>query len=285
MKIARVTVIGIAVGAGLIAAFIAMRLSPPAPPPEVVASAAPDQVPQAQVLVATKDIPLGGKLAADSMQWQEWPASGVNKDRFIQKAGDGGTQIEPLVGAIARASIYQGEPITESKLIHSDHGFMSAILPEGMRAVATRIEAATSAGGFILPNDRVDVIMTHANPDAGGNGGSPFLTETILNNVRVLAIDQTIENTGDNSKGGADGSQTVIGQTATLELTPQQVQILSVAQQISDHLTLALRSVADSRSGPADAAADAVHLIGGTKRNGAVTVVRNGVARDVSGIR
>lgn len=287
MKIARVTVIGIAVGAGLIAAVIAMRLSQPAPPPEVVATtAAPEQPPQAQVLVATKDVPLGGKLAADSVQWQDWPESGVNKDRFIQKSGDGSAQITPLVGAIARASIYQGEPITEAKLIHSDHGFMSAILPEGMRAVATRIEAATSAGGFILPNDKVDVIMTRANPDAGVNGGSPFLTETILNNVRVLAIDQTIENTGDNSKAGEGANgQTVIGQTATLELTPQQVQILSVAQQISDHLTLALRSVADSRSGPADSAADAIHLIGGTKRNGAVTVVRNGVARDVSGIR
>jgi pilus assembly protein CpaB len=285
MKIAQVTVIGIAVGAGLIAAVIAMRISQPAPPPEPVAVAPAEQAPQSQVLVATKDIPLGGKLAADSMQWQDWPESGVNKDRFIQKAGDGAAQVTPLVGAIARASIYQGEPITEAKLIHSDHGFMSAILPEGMRAVATRIEAATSAGGFILPNDKVDVIMTRANPDAGGNGGSPFLTETILNNVRVLAIDQTIENTGDSSKGGGDGTQTVIGQTATLELTPQQVQILSVAQQISDHLTLALRSVADSRAGPADAANDAIHLIGGTKRNGAITVVRNGVARDVSGIR
>ncbi|MEJ0011838.1 MAG: Flp pilus assembly protein CpaB [Bauldia sp.] len=288
MKLAQVMVLGVAAGAGLIAAVIAIRVLQPAPPPEVVATTATSttQAPQVQVLVATKDVPIGGKLAADSVQWQDWPLSGVNKDRFIQKDGDGATQIQPLVGAIARASIYQGEPITESKLIHSDHGFMSAILPEGMRAVATRIAADTSAGGFILPNDRVDVIMTRANPDAGDNGGSPYLTETILNNVRVLAIDQTIENTADNSKAGEGAAgQTVIGQTATLELTPQQVQILTVAQQISDHLTLALRSVADSRAGPADAAADAVHLIGGTKRNGAVTVVRNGVARDVSGIR
>jgi pilus assembly protein CpaB len=283
MKIARVTVLGIAAGAGLIAAVIAMRLSQPAPAPEV-ATVSPDKpIAQEQILVATKDIPLGGKLAADSMQWQDWPRSGVN-DRFIKKDGDGNTQTEPLVGAIARASIYAGEPITEAKLIHSDRGFMSAILPEGMRAVATRIAADTSAGGFILPNDRVDVIMTRQAPDPAANGGSPYLTETILNNVRVLAIDQTIENTGDNSKSN-DAGQTVIGQTATLELTPQQVQILAVAQQISDHLTLALRSVADSRSTPADAAADAVHLIGGTKKNGAVTIVKNGVPRDVSGIR
>jgi pilus assembly protein CpaB len=282
MKIARVTVIGIAVGAGLIAAFIAMRLTAPAPAPEVVV--APETpVPLAQVLVATKDVPLGGKLVADSFTWQDWPRAGLS-DRFIQKNGDGSTQIEPLVGAIARASIYAGEPITEAKLIHSDHGFMSAILPQGMRAVATRIAADTSAGGFILPNDRVDVIMTRQAPDSTSGGGNSFLTETILNNVRVLAIDQTIENSSDNSKGG-DGGQTVIGQTATLELTPQQVQILAVAQQMSDHLTLALRSVADSRSTPADKAEDAIHLIGGTKRNGAVTVVKNGVARDVSAIR
>ncbi len=268
----------------MIAAVIAMRLSAPAPAPEVIATA-PDTVPQVQVLVATKDVPIGGKLAADSMQWQEWPRTGIN-DRFIQKSGDGSGQVTPLVGAIARASIYAGEPISESKIIHSEHGFMSAILPEGMRAVATRIAADTSAGGFILPNDRVDVVMTRQAPDAAAAGGNQYLTETILNNVRVLAIDQTIENTGDNSKGGSGNQgQTVIGQTATLELTPQQVQILTVAQQMSDHLTLALRSVADSRSGPADAAADAIHLIGGTKRNGAVTVVRNGIARDVSGIR
>jgi pilus assembly protein CpaB len=273
-------------GAGLIAALIAVRLSAPAPAPapEVVANAAPS--PTVQVLVATKDVPIGGRLAADSLQWEDWPRSGTS-DRFIARDGTGETQIQPLVGAIARASIYAGEPISEAKLIHSDHGFMSAILPEGMRAVATRIAADTSAGGFILPNDRVDVIMTRHAPDAVAAGGNEFLTETILNNVRVLAIDQTIENTNANSSapGSADTGQTVVGQTATLELTPQQAQILTVAQQMSDRLTLALRSVADSRVGPADNAADAVHLIGGTKRNGAVTVVKGGVARDVSGIR
>ena len=90
------------------------------------------------------------------------------------------------------------------------------------------------------------------------------------------------------TKGGY-GSQTVIGQTATLELTPQQSQIITVAQQMSDQgggkLTLALRSVADSRVQPGDSANDAVHLIGGTRKNGAITVVRDGVATDVSTIR
>ena len=101
-----------------------------------------------------------------------------------------------------------------------------------------------------------------------------YLTETILNNVRVLAIDQTIED--------ENGEKVVVGQTATLELTPQQVEILTVAQQMSDRLTLALRSIRDAETGPFGA--DAVHLIGGTKEHGSVTVVKNGVAREVNSI-
>jgi pilus assembly protein CpaB len=288
MKFARVAVLGIAVGAGLIAALIALNLAKPAPVPVVEGAPAPAPV-STQVLVATANIATGQKLATGSMQWQDWPSTGV-AGTYIQKVGDGEGQVDPLVGSIARASIYAGEPISEAKLIHSDRGFMSAILPQGMRAVATKISADTGAGGFILPNDRVDVVMTRQAPDPAAAGGNAFLTETILNNVRVLAIDQTIENTDANTSSssgdGAESGQTVIGQTATLELTPLQVQILTVAQQMSSEpLTLALRSVADSTVVPADGAADAIHLIGGTKRNGAITIVKNGVARDVSGIR
>lgn len=272
MKVARVAVLGIAIGAGLIAAVIALNLSAPAPPPADVAAA---PVPTTDVLVARNDIPVGSTLTADSVEWRAWPPTGVS-DRFIKRV-PGADQVEPIVGSLARASFYAGEPISEAKLIRADQGFMAAILPSGMRAVATRIAAETSAGGFILPNDRVDLIMTRrADPDTTG-GGSEFLTETILNNIRVLAIDQTIED--------QDGEKVVVGQTATLELTPRQAQILTVAQQMSDSLTLALRSIADSRVQPSDSELDAVHLIGGTKRNGAITIVKNGIPRDVSGIR
>jgi pilus assembly protein CpaB len=280
MKIARVAVLGVAVGAGLIAAFIAMRLSAPAP------ATAPASQPQAaieapaskQVLVATQDIPLGTTLKSDSLKWSDWPATGVS-DKFIARDGTP-DQLTKIVGSIARASLYAGEPITEGKLIQSDNGFMSAILPSGMRAVATRISADTSAGGFILPNDHVDVIMTRKRDDAAADApdGNAFTTETILNNVRVLAIDQTIEE--------IKGEKVVVGQTATLELTPQQSKILTVADQLSDHrLTLALRSIADSRPLASDAALDATHLLGGTTENGAVTIVRGGVAREVNALR
>lgn len=276
MKLTRIAVLGVAVGAGLIAAFMAMRLATPPPAVEqVVVAEAPPPPPPAYVLVAAADIPIGSTVTADAMTWAEWPKNGIS-NRFIQQV-EGEDQITPLVGSFARASFYAGEPISDAKLIRADQGFMAAILPSGMRAVATQISPDTSAGGFILPNDRVDVVMTRAADSAAAAGGNAFQTETILNNVRVLAIDQTIED--------QDGQKVVVGQTATLELSPRQVQILTVAQRMADRLTLALRSIADSRATPADTDLDAVHLISGTKSNGAVTVVKNGVPRDVSGIR
>jgi pilus assembly protein CpaB len=274
MRLSRVVVLSVALGAGVIAAVLALRLSS-SQPPEQVAAQQPVQTEAVQVLVATKDIPMGTTLSSASIGWQDWPTTGVS-DKFIVRstAPDG---VESTNGAIARASIYQGEPISEAKLIRTDRGFMSAILPEGMRAVATKISADTSAGGFILPNDRVDVVMTRRNEDAEAGADAKYLTETILHNVRVLAIDQTIED--------QNGERVVVGQTATLELSPQQVEILTVAQQMGERLTLSLRSIEDANPSPTDSSHDAVHLIGGTKRNGAVTVVKSGVAREVSGIR
>jgi pilus assembly protein CpaB len=277
MKLARVAVLGIALGAGVIAAMLALNLTAPAPtdPTEPVQQIATDTV---KVLVAGKDLPMGSTITADKVVWRDWPKASVS-EKFIQEIPGEADPLAKVTGAIARATFYEGEPINDAKLIRSDRGFMSAIRPEGKRAVAIKIAAETSAGGFILPNDRVDVIMSRKagrNPDAGEV--EEYLTETILNNVRVLAIDQTIEDKGN--------GETVIGQTATLELTPQQAEIITVAGQISDRLTLALRSLADSTVTPSDAAGDAAHLVGGgNKRSGTVTVVKNGVAREVTGLR
>jgi pilus assembly protein CpaB len=276
MKITRVAVLGIAVGAGVVAAFLAFNLTRQEPAPEtpVVVDGVRSDV--TQVLVATKDIPMGTTLNEGSFTWQDWPKTGVS-DKFIIKQPNVDSTVK-VVGSIARGTFYAGEPISDAKLINSDRGFMSAILPEGKRAVATRIAADTSAGGFILPNDRVDVVMTKKKSDAGSTaGGEGYATETILHNIRILAIDQTIED--------KNGEKVVVGQTATMELTPQQVEILTVAQQMSDRLTLSLRSIMDGLPTAADAEADAVHLLGGTKQNGAVTVVKNGVARQETGLR
>jgi pilus assembly protein CpaB len=135
-----------------------------------------------------------------------------------------------------------GEPIREAKLVNAKgSGFMAAILPTGMRAVSTQISPETGAGGFILPNDRVDVILTRRDTNAdktGGGGGESKTSETVLSNIRVLAIDQNVEE--------KNGQKVVVGKTATLELTPGQSETLVLSQQIGT-LSLALRSVTDAK--------------------------------------
>ena len=282
MKLSRVAVLGVAAAAGLVAMVLALNLTgpAPAPAPAPVAEGDANTVP---VLVATRDVSMGTPIQSGDVAWRKWPKDSVSGQFITGGSQDSETAV---FGAIARAGFYAGEPINETKLIRTDRGFMSAILPEGKRAVAIKIAADTSAGGFILPNDHVDVIMTRRVDQASGGAStsqSEFRTETILNNVRVLAIDQTIEKAP--KKEGDTAGDTVIGQTATLELTPQQAQIITVAQQMSDRLNLALRSVTDSASLPSDASSDALHLIGGPNGEGTVTVVRNGVAKQVTGIR
>ncbi len=264
MKAARLVVMGGALAAAAGAGFLALSLANREP--EQVSVDGGQQIETEQVLVAADDIPLGSGLRADRVRWQEWPKDAVSGG-FITKSTDP-TALEKMEGAIARAGFYSGEPIRETKLVRSDRGYMSAILPSGQRAVATTISTATSAGGFILPNDSVDVIMTRRAKTDDGEG---FLTETILENIRVLAIDQTIEE--------KDGESVVVGETATLQLTPKQAEILTVAQQMADRLALTLRSVSDSKSQPTK---DAEHLLGGERGAGLVRVIKYGNSKDVS---
>jgi pilus assembly protein CpaB len=138
---------------------------------------------------------------------------------------------------IARAPFVTGEPIREAKLVNGKgSGFMAAILPSGMRAVSTQISPETGAGGFILPNDRVDVILTRQQT-TGAAGSQRQTSETILDNIRVLAIDQNVQE--------KDGQKVVVGKTATLELSPKQAETLALAQRLGS-LSLALRSIADA---------------------------------------
>ena len=157
----------------------------------------------------------------------------------ISSANDRPNAIETLSGSIARAPFVTGEPIREAKLVNAKgSGFMAAILPSGMRAISTQISPETGAGGFILPNDHVDVILTRRERDADKPaGGDTHSSETILTNVRVLAIDQTVEE--------KNGQKVVVGKTATLELTPSQTETLALSQQLGT-LSLALRSITDA---------------------------------------
>jgi pilus assembly protein CpaB len=231
MNVARIVVLTIALSAGGVAAYLASGSVNKMAPAEPVA-----QLQTVDVLVARSDIGLGQSVTPENLQWQTWPAVTASNN-FIRRSErpDATTQI---AGSIARAPFIAGEPIREPKLVRANgSGFMAAILPTGMRAISTEISAETGAGGFILPNDRVDVILSkrEKNPDRGGSS-DVVNSETILSNVRVLAIDQAPKE--------KDGQNAVLGKTVTLELKPEQAETLARARQ-SGTLALALRSIAD----------------------------------------
>ena len=252
MKAARLVVLMVAIGAGGIAALLAGRTEKP-PETPVAAPAKPDTI---DILVARSDIAMGQTVSPGEIQWQPWPANAATGN-FIRKS-DRPAAIENLSGQIARVPFVAGEPIREAKLVNAKgSGFMAAILPQGMRAMSIQISPETGAGGFILPNDRVDVVLSRR-----GNGDKTAeanASETVLNNIRVLAIDQNIEE--------KNGQKVVIGKTATLELTPGQVETLSLSQQIG-MLSLSLRSITD--------ASQQTESTDDTKRTG-VNIVRFGV--------
>ena len=182
--------------------------------------------------------------------------------QFHQQAPAKQTPSRRFTGSIARSPFIAGEPIREQKLVRADgSGFMAAILPAGFRAISTEISPETGAGGFILPNDRVDVILSkrERNPDTKG----PDLTtsEIILTNVRVLAIDQAPKE--------KEGTSSMVGKTATLELKPEQAETLARARQ-SGTLTLALRSIVDVNA--VEKAEEQV------SKNDGLNVIRYGVA-------
>jgi len=232
MNRARIIVLSIALGAGGVAAYLASG-SDSRPPPQAEPVA---QLPTVDVLVAKADISLGQTVTPNDMQWQSWPAAAASNS-FIRKS-DRPKATEEITGSIARSPFIAGEPIREPKLIKANgSGFMAAILPQGMRAVSTEISAETGAGGFILPNDRVDVVLTRRekNPDPKVSTDL-IIPQIILSNIRVLAIDQAPKE--------KDGQNVVIGKTATLELKPEQTMILAAARQAGT-LSLALRSIAD----------------------------------------
>jgi pilus assembly protein CpaB len=233
MKLFRVLVLAIALVAGGIAAYLALNMQGGGPAAPTVVELAP-QIQSQDVLVAASDIGQGQKLTADNVRWQRWPDDAMNPT-YIQKQTRPDA-VEKLQSSIVRSQFVAGEPIREVKLARPDSGFLSAILPSGKRAVAVRVSASNTAGGFILPNDRVDVVQT-INQQASADLPAESVSRTILTNVKVMAIDQTVDE--------ESGEANVVGKTATLELEPAQVELITSAEA-SGTLSLALRSIADT---------------------------------------
>jgi pilus assembly protein CpaB len=229
MNTARIVVLAIALGAGSVALYLASTSDGPPPPPQVA------QLPTTDVLVAKADIALGQSLGPDDVQWQSWPATAASSN--VIRRNDRPEAVTQVAGSIARSPFIAGEPIREPKLVHANGaGFMAAVLPSGMRAVSTEISPETGAGGFILPNDRVDVILSKREKGPDRSGPETVNSEIILSNIRILAIDQAPKE--------KDGQNTVVGKTATLELKPEQAELLARARQ-SGTLSLALRALVD----------------------------------------
>lgn len=268
MAPSRVIILGVAVATAIGAGYVARNMA--ATPQVVVDTPREPAIRLAEVLVLEGDVAMGAPLGGQ-ISWQSWPASGV-AEGFITRDSEPAA-LEELTGAIARVAMYSGEPVRRSKLIGEGQSFMSSILPSGKRAVATQIAADTSAGGFILPNDYVDVIMTRRT--SGNGGGDGYVTETILRNIRVLAIDQTIQE-------DEEGRKVRVGDTATLELTPQQAEIITVAQQMADRLALSLRAVADAQEVVEE---EADYLVSGSGRRGTVRLIRSGEVTEVGARR
>lgn len=232
MKLFRVLILAVALVAGGIAAYLMLNMRPSGEGPTVVELA--PQIQSQDVLVATADINQGQKLSVENVRWTRWPDDAINES-YITKATMPDA-VETLKGSVVRSQFVAGEPIRNVKLARADSGFLAAILPSGMRAIAVRVSAQNTAGGFILPNDRVDVIQTigqQSSPDTTAE----TVSRTILTNVKVLAIDQTVDE--------ASEEAVVVGKTATLELDPSQVELVTAAEA-SGTLSLALRSIADA---------------------------------------
>ena len=255
MKPARLIVMSIALVAALAAGYLILNITSQTQEPTV--RQVVKKVKTETVLVAASSLPIGSRLGKGNLDWQDWPEHAVT-DGYITRSTRPDA-VKELTGSIVRLPVFEGEPVRTEKIVDPGTRIMSSMLPSGKRAVSTEISVATGAGGFILPNDRVDVIMVRNTDETG------FLTETILSNIRVLAIDQRI-------REDEDGKKTAVGTTATLELTPEQAKIITVAQQMASRLTLALRSVADvqeSDTGGAD------HLLSGDG-GASIQLIRSG---------
>lgn len=190
----------------------------------------PSQQPSNKVLVAAKELVPGSFVKAENLKWQAWPKDGV-QDAYVVKGAKG--KAADFTGAVVRTRLLAGQPITAQGLVQpGERGFMAAVLTPGMRAVSVPVNATSGIAGFVFPGDKVDVILTLRLPSVAKE--KRLASQTLLNDVRILAMDQIVEN--------ADGKASV-AKTATLEVSTKQAEHVALALQMGN-LSLSLRSLA-----------------------------------------
>ena len=278
MKPARIILLLVAIIAGGLAAFLVTR-GGRTPATQIVTNEVIQQEAKTQILVAKSQIGMGERLTAATVAWQDWPEGALRPEYVTITAMPDAPSV--LTGAVARFEFFPGEPIREQKLVRTEQGYLSAVLSKGMRGVSVPVDASSSAGGYIVPNDHVDVLLSHAT-DQGQ------VSEVVLSNVRVLAIGNRLGEVG--ASGGAADADAEAGpqaqvfvdsSIATIELTPGQAETLvnAVSRGI---LSLSLRSITDfddATIAASDATTTSVRLI----RFGQEQSVMSGVSRQPEG--
>ncbi len=268
MSIMRILILLVAGGAALVAAMLVRGMGG-GEAPEIVELVEEEEIPAiplGQVLVTTIDMPVGHRISPDDLTWQDWPQDLLTENFFTAEIAPDATT--DIAGSIVRTPIFSGEPVLAKKIVQpGENGVLSAVITEGMRGVAVEISVETAAGGFILPNDRVDVILTYEIEVTEGEMiVERPATQTVLQNVRVLAIDQTISE--------VEGESVVLGTSATLELTPKHAEILMLATRMGD-ISLTLRGVADAQASGSDVLASN-SIQSARDVSGTVKIYRNG---------
>jgi pilus assembly protein CpaB len=229
----RVVMFALALGSAILAGLLAKGVIGKKQEEKVVEVSV---VKTTQVLVAAKDVRMGEKFADGTLTWKDWPQDNVLPSMITQEAKPDALKDFKL--ARARTPIYEGEVVLDKKVINPGQGgFMGAMLPKGMRAVSVVISLHSSAGGFILPDDRVDVILTKKD---GSGGPNAVKSDIALSNVRVLAINQVFTKANEGDAVTVENAA-----TATLELTPTQTELISMIES-SGEISLALRSIAEN---------------------------------------
>lgn len=244
MKPTSIVLLLVALIAGGLAAFLATQQSGPVQvvqgPTTVVQEA------KTQVLVAVAPIGVGERLSPKTVEWADWPEGAV-RDDYVSIATRPDA-LNDVTGAVARFEIFAGEPIIEQKLVRTGQGYMSAVLDKGKRGISVAVEAASASGGFIMPNDHVDVVSSR-------QAATGLISETIVHNVKVLAINLRLGETGASGKPEDPESPNAAFQSrsiATLELDPEQGEAVINAAQVGT-VSLSLRSIADFAPGTEDA--------------------------------
>ena len=210
-------------------------MTPDAPPPEAQAI-----VQTTEIAAAARDLPTGTILKEADLKWIQWSATADTSALFVK----GTANLPDIAGAVVRDGFRSGEPIISARVAHPhDQGFLAAVLTPGTRAMSASLSPTAEVAGFIFPGDRVDVILTHSfSRKDVSDLTERRVSEIILQNVRVLALDQRSDNQSTDPK---------VAQIATMEVSDKQAEKLALALDMSTSqssnkasISLVLRSLA-----------------------------------------